>query len=106
MHKLFIIMFLFFLSQKGILYSLADFCEHGEFIGSAFRPLENVSRLVADEADGRPALEIVVLGYQRSPRVATTGTSIGDSSSADLCVCDHTVLDSNGPNVHLANLCN
>ena len=88
-----------------ILYSLADFCEHGEFIRSTLRPLENVARLVADEAHGRPTLDIVVLGDQRSPRVATTRTSIGNPSSADLRIRDHTVLDSNGSNVHLANLC-
>ena len=86
------------------MYSLADFCEHGEFVGPTLRPLQDVARLVADEPDGRPALEIVVLGDQRSPRVATTRTSIGDSSSADLCVRDHTVLESNGSNVHMANL--
>ena len=68
------------------------------------RPLEDVARLVADEPNGGPTLEIVVLGDQRSSRVATTRTSIGDSSSADLCVRDHTVLDSNGSNVHMANL--
>ena len=86
------------------MYSLANFCEDCELIGSTLRPLEDVARLVADEPNSCPTLEIVVLGDQRSPRVATTRTSIGDSSSADLCVRDHTVLESNGSNVHMANL--
>ena len=50
-----------------ILHSLADFCEHSELIGSTFRPLKDIARLVADEPDGRPTLQIVVLGDQGSP---------------------------------------
>ena len=50
-----------------ISHSLADFGEHSELVGSTFRPLKDVSRLVADEPDGRPTLQIVVLGDQGSP---------------------------------------
>ena len=38
------------------LYSLANFCEDCELIGSTLRPLEDVARLVADEPNGGPTL--------------------------------------------------
>ena len=86
------------------MYSLANFCEDCELIGSTLRPLEDVARLVADEPNGCPALEIVVLGDQSSAGVAATRPPIRDSAGADLRVGDHTVLDSDRPNVHLADL--
>ena len=70
------------------------------------RPLEDVARLVADEPNGCPTLEIVVLGDQSSAGVAAARTPIWDSAGADLRVGDHTVLDSDRPDVHLADLGN
>ena len=51
-------------------------------------------------------MEIVVLGDQSSAGVAATRPPIWDSAVADLRVGDHTVLDSDRPDVHLADLGN
>ena len=85
-------------------YSLADFCEDGELIRATLRPLKDIARLVADKTNSRPALQIVVLGHKSSSGIPTTGTSVRNSSGADLCVCDHAVLDPDWPDVHLADL--
>ena len=69
------------------------------------RPLKDIARLVADKTNSRPALQIVVLGHESSSGVPTTGTSVRNSSGADLRVRDHAVLDPDWPDVHLADLC-
>ena len=51
-------------------------------------------------------MEIVVLGDQSSTGVAAARTPIWNSAGADLRVGDHTVLDSDRPDVHLADLRN